>query len=120
MENEDKQKQKYLEFFDKIFGTNTKKYIDLKKVPLLAVIYDSLREELLTLSHKYKGVRNARLEIYDAMKEKMTREQKDLLEVYSDLTIEMEEEMAQQVFVFGVILANELNRECKEVSTNKE
>ena len=121
MNNEDnKKKQKYLEFFDEIFGTNTKKYIDLKQVPLLTAIYDTFREQLLTLNDKYKGLRNARLDIYDAMQEKMTREQKDLLETYIDLSEDMENEMAQQIFVFGVILANELNRECKEVSTSKE
>ena len=117
---DNKQKQEYLEFFDKVFGTDTKRYINLEKVPLLAVIYDTLREDLLTLSDKYKGLRNARLEVHDAMQEKMTKEQKDLLETYSDLSEDMENEMAQQVFMFGVILANELNRECKEVSTSKE
>lgn len=113
-----KQKHEYLKFFDEVFGTNTRRYIDLKKVPLLTVIYDRLREDLLTLNDKYKGLRNARLEIYDAMQEKMTKEQKDLLETYIDLSEDMENEMTQQVFLFGVILANELNRECKEVSTN--
>lgn len=115
---ENKQKQEYLELFDKVFRTNAKKYIHLEQVPLLTVIYDRLREDLLTLNDKYKGLRNARLEIYDAMQEKMTKEQKDLLETYIDLSEDMENEMAQQIFVFGVILANELNRECKEVSTN--
>lgn len=121
MNNEEyKQKHEYLKFFDQVFGTNTRRYIDLKKVPLLAVIYDTLREDIWTLSDKYKGLRNARLEVYDAMEKSMTQEQKDLMEVYTDLAGEMECEMAQQVFLFGVILANELNRECKEVSTNNK
>ena len=112
MENEDN-KQRYLEFFDKVFGTNTQKYIDLKEVPLLSVIYENMKDEIWAVSKKYKRLRKEKIKKYDELSKDWTQEQIDLFEEYWDLGDQMEVEMNQQAFFFGVIIAKEFATESR-------
>lgn len=111
-EIEDK-KQEYLKRFDEVFGTDTRKYIDVSKVPLWSVIYDRIIDDITKTSTYYNELRHKCVEALDKLQDTFSKEQKALFEVYCDIDNEQQIEMEQQIFFFGYILAKELEREDK-------
>ena len=108
-------KQEYLEIFDKVFGTNTKKYIDLSQVPLMIGMFNAVREGLDDYNQKFRKLRRKRNRLLDELQEDWTEEQKQLFNEYCEVTSQMDGEIEEQIFVFSIILAKEFDRECKVV-----
>lgn len=52
---DNEKKQEYLQIFDKVFSTNTQKYIDLSQVPLMIGLYNSVREGLENYNQKFSN-----------------------------------------------------------------
>lgn len=107
----EEKKKEYLKLFDKIFETNTKKYIDVSKLPLLDVVYEIIRENVCMGSDRYKKLQKEQWDILDKLDKNWTQEEKKTFEEYLDLGCEMHMEMEQQNFMFGFIIAKELERE---------
>lgn len=108
-------KQEYLEIFDKAFGTNTKKYIDLSQVPLMIGMFNAVREGLDDYNQKFRKLRRKRNRLLDELQEDWTEEQKQLFDQYCEVGSQMDGEIEEQIFVFSIILAKEFDRECEVV-----
>lgn len=116
MEDKEK-KQEYLEIFDKAFGTNTQKYVDLSKVPLMIGLYDAVREGLENYNKSFRKLRRKRNYLLGELQEDWTEEQKQLFEQYCEINSQMDGEIEQQIFVFSIILAKEFDRECQAIQS---
>ncbi len=112
---DNEKKQEYLEIFDKVFGTNTQKYIDLSQVPLIIGLHNAIREGLDDYNKKFRKLRRKRNRLLDELQEDWTEEQKQLFNEYCEVTSQMDGEIEEQIFVFSIILAKEFDRECEVV-----
>lgn len=113
MEAEQNKKQEYLKFFDEIFGTDTEKYIDLKKVPLLSKVYDRILDDILKMNKKCEKLWKQSNKASEKLCKTLTREQKKLFEDFLEIDTELQIETEEQIFMFGYIIAKELDRESK-------
>ena len=113
MEEQNK-KQEYLKFFDEVFGTDTEKYIDLSKVPLLSKVYDRILDDILKMSKRYQKNWKQSNRVSEKLCKTFTKEQKKLFEKFLEIDSELQIETEEQVFMFGYIMAKELDRECKK------
>ena len=100
-----------LKHFDKVFNTETAKYIKFNNMKLLKALYEYFEEDVYTPSTKYSELRHKHIEISDELEKTFTPEQKKLFEKYWEVGSEMAAEENEQLFLFGYIIAKELDRE---------
>ena len=100
-----------LKHFDKIFNTEIIKHINFDNVKLLKALYEYLEEDIYTPSAKYLELMHKHVEISDELEKTFTPEQSELFEKYWEIGSEMTTEENQQLFMFGFIIAKELNIE---------
>lgn len=108
---EQEQYQDYLEMVDKIFNLDEYKDIDFSKLKFLNVIFEHFTEDLYSPSQKHTKLRRNYINITDEFKETLTDEQTALYEKLLDINNEMNEEIEQQLFIFGFIIGCNLNKE---------
>ena len=100
-----------LKHFDKIFNTETIKHINFDNMKLLKALYEYLEEDIYTPSAKYLELMHKHVKISDELEKTFTPEQSELFEKYWEIGSEMTTEENQQLFMFGFIIAKELNIE---------
>lgn len=109
------QEKEILVHFDNIFNTETIKNIKFDNMKLLKTLYDYFEEDIYTPSAKYSKLRHKHIQISDELEETFTQEQKKLFEEYWEIGSEMCVEENKQLFLFGYIIAKELDIETKLV-----
>ena len=114
---EDITESEYLKQFDKIFGTETIKNINVKKLPLLYTIFKNFGESIYTENDAYKKLREKKIEIENQLDNNFTDEEVKLYQKLWDINNEMSSVRERQLFMFGFIVAEELR---KEIQINKE
>ena len=102
-----------LKHFDKIFNTETIKHIKCDNMKLLKALYEYLEEDIYTPSVKYLELMHKHIEISDELEKTFSPEQSELFEKYWEIGSEMTAEENQQLFMFGFIMARELEIESK-------
>lgn len=102
-----------LKHFDKIFNTETIKHINFDNMKLLKALYEYLEEDIYTPSAKYLELMHKHVEISDELEKTFTPEQTQLFEQYWEVGSEMTLEENKQLFLFGFIMARELDIETK-------
>lgn len=102
-----------LKHFDNVFNTETAKHIKFNNMKLLKVLYEYFEEDVYTPSTKYSELRHKHIEISDELEKTFTPEQKELFERYWEVGSEMTTEENEQLFLFGYIIATQLNTEAK-------
>lgn len=100
-----------LKHFDKVFNTETAKHIKFNNMKLLKALYEYFEEDVYTPSTKYSELRHKHIEISDELEKTFTPEQKELFERYWEVGSEMTTEENEQLFLFGYVIAKELDRE---------
>lgn len=100
-----------LKHFDKVFNTETAKHIKFDNMKLLRALYESFEEDIYTPSTKYSHLRHRHIEISDELEKTFTPEQKELFEKYWEVGSLMTAEENEQLFLFGYVIAKELDRE---------
>lgn len=108
-----------LKHFDNIFNTETIKNIKFDNMKLLKALYDYFEEDIYTPSNKYSTLRHKHIEISDELEETFTPDQKELFEKYWEIGSQMCEEENEQLFLFGYIIAKELEIETELVQSIK-
>ena len=101
-----------LKHFDNVFSTKTEKHIKLN-MPILKFLLRHYIEEIYAPSPKYKNLLVKSNEQIGILLDALDNEQKKLFENCFDTVYAMLEEQEEQVFLFGYILAKELDREAK-------
>lgn len=99
-----------LKHFDNVFSTKTEKHIKLN-MPILKFLLRHYVEEIYAPSPKYKNLLVKSNEQIGILLDTLDNEQKKLFENCFDTVYAMLEEQEEQVFLFGYILAKELERE---------
>lgn len=101
-----------LQHFDSIFGTKVANHIKLN-IPILRIIFEKFEEDLYIANETYNKVRKEQIKISDELYKTFTQEQKDLFEKYWQITNELGSMEDEQLFLFGFIMAKELDKESK-------
>lgn len=102
-----------LKHFDSIFNTETAKHIKFQDMKLLKALYEYFEEDVYTPSTKYSELMHKHIEISDELEKTFTPKQKQLFERYWEVGSEMTAEENEQLFLFGYIIATQLNTEAK-------
>lgn len=102
-----------LKHFDSIFDADTLRTIKFSNMKMLKALYEYFEEDIYTPSPKYSKLRHNHIEIADKLESTFSDEQKKLFEQYWELGTQMCEEEQQQLFLFGYIIATQLNIESK-------
>lgn len=103
--------QDYLKHFDKIFNTQTLKNINLDNMSLLKELYSLLEEYLSRTNNESSDIRLKSIKLYDELKSTLTDKQIELLDKIFDLNNEEMSKDLEQIFIFGYIIAKELDNE---------
>lgn len=101
----------YLKHFDKIFNTQTLKDINLDNMVLLKELYILLEDYLSRTNNKNSAIRKENIKLYNRLKTTFTKEQKELFDEFIDLNNEEMANDQEQLFIFGYIMAKELDNE---------
>lgn len=99
--------------FDNIFGTNAEKHIDFNNMKLLKVLYDCFEEDIFTPNEEYKEIRHRKNELSEKFRCTLTKEQQIMYDEQNELGNELNGIEFEQIFMFGYIIAKELDIECK-------
>ena len=102
-----------LKHFDVIFNTETAKHIKFQDMKLLKALYEYFEEDIYKPSAKYLELMHKHIEISDELEKTFTPEQAQLFEQYWEVGSEMTLEENEQLFLFGIIMARELDIETK-------
>lgn len=102
-----------LKHFDKVFNTETAKHIKFDNMKLLEALYEYFEEDVYTPSTRYSELMHKHIEISDELEKTFTPEQSELFEKYWEIGSEMTAEENQQLFLFGYVIAKELDIETK-------
>ena len=108
MENEE-----ILKHFDNIFGTDTAEHINLLDKTLLHNLYEYFEEKVFTPNERYVEIRHTRNVLLDKLRKTLAQEQVQLLDDQNELANEIHSIEYEQLFMFGYIIAKELDIECK-------
>ncbi len=101
----------YLKNFDKIFETDTLKNIKFDNMKMLKKFYEYFGEELYTPSDKYVEMKKKFITESGKLEQTFSKYQQQTFERCWDLYNEIISEEQQQLFMFGYILALELEKE---------
>lgn len=108
-----KEGQEVLKHFDSIFDTETFKNINFSNMKLLKVLFNYFEEDLYTPSDKYNELRAKAIKISDKLESTFTKEQQELFEDYWEAESLMHCEENEQMYLFGYIIAKQLDIESK-------
>ena len=106
----EKEETNYIEHFNKIFGTKTDKHLRLN-MPMLKILFDNFVEDIYTPNEKYNQIRKQKIKISDKLEETFTEEQKELFNQYNEIENQLTDDVEEQLFMFGYIIASKLNEE---------
>lgn len=108
----EKEETNYIEHFNKIFGTKTDKHLRLN-MPMLKIIFKNFGEDIYTPNEKHNQIRKQKIKISDELEETFTEEQKKLFYKYNEIENQLTDDVEEQLFMFGYIIANALQAEYK-------
>jgi hypothetical protein len=105
--------EEILKHFDKLFKTDALKHIDFSNMKLLKILFNYFEEDIYRPSEKYEKLRHRLIDVEEELNDTFTENQKKLFEKYYELSNRLSVEEEQQLFLFGYIIAKELDTEAK-------
>lgn len=109
--------EKYIEKFNEIFGTEIKSKDLNNKIKILETIFKGLEDKLYSTTNEYEEIRRKYIENSDKLIATLKTEQKKLFDESWELHNSMNAQIELQLFVFGYLIASELNKDCLQSST---
>ena len=110
MKKDEIKKQKYIKGFGEIFEIENIK-IDTTKMPLLKYIVREFGEELYNPSDENKRLNREKMKLFAELEKTFTEEQTREFMKYWELENKSMEELEEQLFMYGFIMAQELENE---------
>ena len=101
-----------MKHFDNIWETKVKEHIKLD-IPLLQALYDKFRFDLFQTIPDYKDLIKKQTDIGNTLYDSLTEEQKNMWNEHWELSSEIGSLESEQLFYFGFLMAQELNKESK-------
>ena len=108
--------EKYIELFDKTFGTNLSKSIIENEKIMLDWAFNNLGEDLYAQSRKCIEISKKKLNVSNKLDETLSDKQKELFEEYFVLDGELSADIERQLLIFGYCLCYQ---ELKEMGSLK-
>ena len=105
-----KKKERYIKNFIDVFEIKNIK-LDITQIPLLKCIMDKFGEDLYVMSDENIELSKKKNRIFEELEESLTEDQKQKLEEYWDLDNKINAETDEQIFMYGFIMAQELENE---------
>lgn len=102
-----------LKDFDEIFETDTLNNIKFENAKLLKKLYSLFKEEIYTPSTEYKNLLHQYNILVEELSETFTEKQHDLHTKAMEIKNQMSDEADGQLFLFGYIIAKEIEKETK-------
>lgn len=107
-------KENCVKSFGEIFEIKNIK-IDISKLPLLKYIIREFGEDLYIPSEKNEKLKNEKEKLKREFETILTKEQYEKFIKYWELENKSTEELEEQLFMYGFIMAKELDRETKNI-----
>lgn len=107
-------KENCIKTFGEIFEIDNIE-IDTTKLPLLKYILREFGEDLYTPSEKNEKLKNEKEKLKREFETILTKEQYEKFIKYWELENKSTEELEEQLFMYGFIMAKELDRETKNI-----
>lgn len=104
---------KMLKHFDNVFNTETINNIKFDNLKLLNTLYEYFEESIYTPSQRYSELIHQHIKISEKLIKTFKQDQQNLFKQYQEIGNEMNAEENRQLFIFGYIIARELERETK-------
>lgn len=105
--------EEIIERFDKTFGTDTFKKIDVNNMPILSTIFNSLGEDLYIFDEQYEKLRKEKIAIESKLVQTFSKEEDKLYNELWDLDNRMVAQREQQMFIYGYLIAKHIEKETK-------
>lgn len=100
-----------LKHFDSIFNTDTVNNVKFDDMKLLKAIFDYFDNDIYNASQEYEKLRKEHNRIETEFEDTLTYKQKEMYDKCCEIKCSMTVEQEQQLFLFGYIVAKELNIE---------
>lgn len=113
-----KKKEEYIKCFGKVFGIENL-IIDTTKLPLLKYIVQVFGEEIYTPTKEYRRLIKKEMNLFEELEETFTKEQTEKFLEYCELSNEITGEREEQLFMFGFIMAREIEKELNYIKNTK-
>lgn len=92
--------------------------IDISKLPLLKYILREFGEDLYTPSEKNEKLKNEKAKLQKEFETILTKEQYEKFIKYWELENKATEELEEQLFMYGFIMAKQQDKEVQDVINN--
>ncbi len=92
--------------------------IDISKLPLLKYILREFGEDLYTPSEKNEKLKNEKTKLQKEFETILTKEQYEKFIKYWELENKATEELEEQLFMYGFIMAKQQDKEVQDVINN--
>lgn len=89
--------------------------IDISKLPLLKYILREFGEDLYTPSEKNEKLKNEKAKLQEEFEKILTKDQYEKFIKYWELENKATEELEEQLFMYGFIMAKQQEKEIKDV-----
>ena len=109
---EEKEELNYIEHFNRIFGTREDKHLRFD-MPMLKILFENFEESLYIPNKKYEDILKKKIRILDELENTFTREQREIFNKYNEIENQLTEDVEEQLFMFGYIIASKLSEETK-------
>ena len=106
--------EEIIERFDKTFGTDTLKNIDINNMPILSTIFKEFGENLYIFDEAYEKLRKQKIDVENKLVQTFSREEDKLYNELWDIDNRMVAQREQQMFMYGYLIATHLNKETKK------
>ena len=104
-----------LNHFDEIFETNVKEHLK-DDIPMLKYLFDKFSEDMYTTSPEYKNISKRFIKASNDLHSILDKEQEKVLEEYLTITNQLTSLENEKFFIFGYMIARELEIETKKSS----
>lgn len=102
--------EEYVANFDRIFNTELSKNMRAN-MPLLNRIFNCFESDIYVLDSRQRELGKEKLLVYEDLSRNMSAKQVDLFNKYCELQNEVTIDIEKQLFIFGYLVAMELNKE---------
>ena len=105
--------EEYLNIFKEKFSINNIKNINYNNMKLLDKLFCDWNNEIYALDKKQLNLLKERNKIIEKLFDTFSEEQKRMFNKQSEIQNQLATNMDKQLFIFGYIVANELNNEAR-------
>ena len=82
-------------------------------MPMLKILFENFEESLYIPNKKYEDILKKKIRILDELENTFTREQREIFNKYNEIENQLTEDVEEQLFMFGYIIASKLSEEKK-------